>query len=48
MRLCLNCEKIKDIRIRKEKNYYYDLCEKCRRKEIIYIFSKMKRRISSL
>ena len=48
MRLCLPCEKIKEIRIRQGKIYYYDLCEKCRRKEIIYIFSKMKRRISSI
>ena len=48
MRLCVPCERIKAIRIRQRKIYYYDLCEECRRKEIIFIFAKMRKKISSV
>ncbi|HHU92972.1 MAG TPA: hypothetical protein GXZ20_07565 [Halanaerobiaceae bacterium] len=46
--LCSLCQRIKEIRIRQEKVYYYELCEECKRKEITYVIRKMRKRINSI
>lgn len=48
MELCSMCKKIKGIRIEQGRPYYYDLCDDCKRKEIVYIFTKMKKKAGSL
>ncbi|MEJ6949727.1 hypothetical protein [Natronospora cellulosivora (SeqCode)] len=44
MELCSLCERIKKIRIEQGRYYYSDLCDECKRIEVLMIFSKMRKR----
>ncbi len=47
MELCSLCQRIKEIRIYQARLYYHDLCDECRRKEIIKIYLNMRKRIEN-
>lgn len=47
MELCSMCKRIKGIRLEQGRPYYYDLCDACKRKEIVHIFTGIRKKAGS-
>lgn len=45
MDLCPLCERIKEIRIQQGRYYYNDLCQDCKKIEVVNVLSRIKKKI---